>query len=726
MFSDLGPNLCLLLILASLSPLCVAQDADLVDALPVNDVSGTAEEEDDRPPPEIIVTALRREAEEWRVPYSVSTESGEKAIERGTRSMADAVQVFPSVMAQKTGYGQGSPYIRGFTGFHSLYLIDGIRLNNSVFRSGPNQYFNTIDPLMVGRIELVRGPSSVLYGSDAVGGVINVFSRKRKDYETGTHWSGSVYSRYASAERSFVERIEVEHNAGSRVGFVGGVTHKNFGDLRGGRDTGVQANTAYKEIDGDFRLDVSLRDDIWLTVAWQHVAQDDVPRTHKTIYSVPFHGTDVGSELRRDLDQTRDLGWTRLSIDDFAGFFDRADVTLSTQRQDQERDRLRTGARRDISGFTVNTFGALAEFEKDGGGAGVWTIGAEYYRDNVDSFRKDFVGGTLTLEEIQGPVGDRAEYGLLGTYVQNELKFGDFDLVTGVRYTRASAHADEVDNPQVGGSDPTTPGNVLAISERFSATVGSLRGIYHFDDGWNVFGGLSQGFRAPNLSDLTSFDATSAVEVPSPGLDPEYFLAFEVGARGRYDGVDAQVALWKTLIDDMIVQSPTGAMLGGTPVVRKHNAGDGYIHGVEGEISLALTETWTAMVGASWMEGRVDQFILPGGFKVSRPVSRLQPLTGRLGLLYEPAAKDCWLLFETVAADNQDKLALRDETDSSRIPVGGTPGYTVFNVRAGIDVTDDLTVTAAVENITDKDYRIHGSGVNEAGTNFITSLRYSF
>ena len=107
-------------------------------------------------------------------------------------------------------------------------------------------------------------------------------------------------------------------------------------------------------------------------------------------------------------------------------------------------------------------------------------------------------------------------------------------------------------------------------------------------------------------------------------------------------------------------------------------------------------------------------------------MSRLQPLTGRLGLLYEPAAKDCWLLFETVAADNQDKLALRDETDSSRIPVGGTPGYTVFNVRAGIDVTDDLTVTAAVENITDKDYRIHGSGVNEAGTNFITSLRYSF
>ena len=719
MFHRLSLFLCPLLVVGILSPLSVAQDGDLQEP-------SAADESDDQQPAEINVTALRHEEDQWRVPYSVSTEKGDTAIERGTRTITDAVQVFPSVMSQKTGYGQGSPYIRGLTGFQSLYLIDGIRLNNSVFRSGPNQYFNTIDPHMIGRIELVRGPSSVLYGSDAVGGVINVLSKKREEYGPGFCLSGSVYSRYASAEQSFVERIEVEGNAGSRFGFVGGITHKNFGDLRGGRDTGEQPNTAYKEIDGDFRFDFSLRDDVWLTAAWQHVAQDDVPRTHKTIYGVPFHGTDVGSELRRDLDQTRDLGWARLSIDDFAGFFDRADFTLSTQRQDQVRDRLRTGARRDISGFTVNTVGAMAEFEKDGGGAGVWTFGTEYYRDNVDSFRKDYVGGVLTLEEVQGPVGDRAEYGILGTYVQNEQKFGDFDLVTGVRYTRASAHADSVDNPQVGGNDPATPGNVIAISERYSATVGSVRGIYHFDDDWNVFGGLSQGFRAPNLSDLTSLDATSAVEVPSPDLEPEYFLAFEIGARGRYERVGAQVALWRTLIDDMIVQSPTGATLGGTPVVRKDNVGDGYIHGVEGEVSVELSERWTALAGASWMEGRVDQFILPGGFKVSRPVSRLQPLTGRLGLLYEPAEKDCWLLFETVAADNQDKLALRDETDTSRIPVGGTPGYTVFNVRAGIDVTDDLTVTAAVENITDKDYRIRGSGLNEAGTNFITSLRYTF
>jgi len=83
----------------------------------------------------------------------------------------------PGVMVQKTGHGQGSPYIRGFTGFRTLLMIDGIRLNNAVFRDGPNQYWNTVDPFSIERLEVVKGPSSVLYGSDAIGGTVNVITR---------------------------------------------------------------------------------------------------------------------------------------------------------------------------------------------------------------------------------------------------------------------------------------------------------------------------------------------------------------------------------------------------------------------------------------------------------------------------------------------------------------------------------------------------------------------
>jgi hemoglobin/transferrin/lactoferrin receptor protein len=302
------------------------------------------------------------------------------------------------------------------------------------------------------------------------------------------------------------------------------------------------------------------------------------------------------------------------------------------------------------------------------------------------------------------------------------MTFGAFDLIAGVRYTRASAKADRVDNPEVPGSDPSTPGNIIAVSDRYSSTVGSLRGLYQLDEDWNLFGSVSQGFRAPNLSDLTSFDTTSADEIPSPGLDPECFIAFEAGVRTRIGPVQGQAVLWHTDIDDMIVQSPTGSGI----VVRKDNVGDGFIHGIEAEASLDLTGEWTALGNISWMNGRVDQYLLPSGKKVDEPLSRMQPLSGLIALRYAPADSSFWATFETVMVDNQDKLALRDENDTTRIPPGGTPGYTVYNLRGGLDFTEDLSLTVAIENLTDKNYRVHGSGLNEPGMNLVISLQYCF
>ncbi len=681
----------------------------ILSELPAQEAGGTS-------PDEIVVTATRREEKSENVPAALTVISAKTLEERATRSLPEAMALVPSVMVQKTAYGQGSPYIRGFTGFHTLILIDGIRLNNSVFRSGPNQYFNTIDPLSVSRLEVVRGPFSVLYGSDAVGGVVNVIPERRRSFEPGNHWGGSYLVRWSDAEMSFVERIEVDGNSGTGFGFYGGFSYKNFGDLKAGSGTGRQPETGYDEWDGDMRMEFLLRDDVWLTVAWQHVDQDEVPRTHRTIHARPWHGTTMGNELRRDLDQNRDLVYGRLSIDRFLRFFDRATFTLSSHRQAQERDRLRTGARRDLTGFEVHTLGASFQLERETG-AGVWTVGTEYYRDDVDSWRKNYLNGVYLGEDIQGPVGDRAEYGLLDFYVQNEKSFGALDVITGIRYTRASARADKVE-------DPLVPGSVISVSDRSGSAVGSIRALYHAGSGWNLFGGVSQGFRAPNLSDLTALDATSAVETPSPGLDPEYYLTCEAGVRKKAGPLEGEVALWRTEIDDMIVQSPTGVMIGGTPEVRKDNVGDGFIHGVEAGLSLSLLEAWTLMGSASWMNGRVDQFGTGG--KVDKPVSRMLPFSGRVGVRYEPPRSGYWVMAESFMSADQDRLALRDRTDAQRIPPGGTPGWTVFNLRGGWRVTPSITFVAALENVLNKDYRVHGSGQNEPGRSFILSFRCRF
>ena len=123
----------------------------------------------------LVVTPTRREQAMLDVPYSVDFVSKERLEQ--ARSLPQALRDVPGVMVQETGPAQGSPYIRGFTGFRTLTLIDGIRLNNSVFRDGPNQYAGTIDPFSLSGIEVVKGPSSVLYGSDAIGGTVNALTK---------------------------------------------------------------------------------------------------------------------------------------------------------------------------------------------------------------------------------------------------------------------------------------------------------------------------------------------------------------------------------------------------------------------------------------------------------------------------------------------------------------------------------------------------------------------
>ena len=675
---------------------------------------------------EVIVTATRHEAPLFDVPYSGEVRSGDEiTMERQSRSLPESLQDIPSVMVQKTATGQGSPFLRGFTAYRNVFLIDGIRLNNSTFRSGPNQYWATVDHLAVDRLEVVLGPSSVQYGSDAIGGAVNVIPRRRESFEPGFNLGGRALFRYSSAEDSFIERVEVEGNQGETIGFLGGISMKSFGDLDAG--SGELPNTAYDQFDGDFRIDYRPGDGLEWTIAYQHSSQDDVPRTHRTTRAVSFHSSTVGSELRRDLDQRRDLVYSRWTLTDPTTLYDRASFTVSYQRQEQKRDRLRTGDRRDLSGFDVNSYGAIAQIEKDTS-IGYWTVGADYYYDDVDSFRRNFSGGSLSSVDVQGPLGDDANYNLLGIYAQNEFEAFGIDWISGVRYTYARASADSVDNPEVDGSDPSTPGNVISITDSWDQLVGSLRGSFPVieNNEGRVFFGVSQGFRAPSLHDLTSFESTSVFEIPTDDLDPENYLSCEVGFKLASGPVSGRIAGYWTFIDDMIVRSPTGQIIEDTPVVRKDNVGDGHVAGLELEGGYAIDEEWSLFGAISYQSGKVDQFRFPSGEKVDKPIDRVMPVNGIAGVRYEPPKDGYFIELFTRFSDEADRLSLRDESDTERIPPGGTPGWATVNVRGGYQINDRVSLAAALENIGDKDYRIHGSGQNEAGINFITTLEVRF
>ncbi len=674
--------------------------------------------------PPVVVTATRTERPTIEVPYAVEIlESSTIIEEKQSRTIPEALKETPGVMVQKTANGQGSLYIRGFTGYRTLMLIDGIRLNNSVFRDGPNQYWSTVDPFVVQRLELVKGPSSVLYGSDAIGGTMNVIT-KRPGFGKDWYDTDLVY-RYSSAENSNIGRAQLDLGPTESLGFLGGISYKDFGDVRAA-GIGLQPHTGYDEVDGDVKAEYRLAEGRSIVVAHQRVSQDDVWRTHYTIYGLSWEGTTVGTDQKYATDQDRNLTYVQYHDRPRGGLVDSVDLSLSFQQQKEDQDRIRSNGNEELQGFDCGTTGVSGQVSSSLGFLGIVTGGIEYYRDDVDSYKLNYSAtGAFLSEEIQGPVADDAQYDLAGLYLQDEVFLGDrASVLLGGRYTYARAEADRV-------KDPVT-GSQISLSKSWDNVVGNIRGQYFvIPQEWSLYTGVGQGFRAPNFSDLTSFqNAFGYVETPSTDIDPEKYVTYETGIKGESGRVTAQIAYFYTDMSDLIVRYPTGETVGenNDPEFKKANAGDGYIYGYEVYLNTRVIPAVQCYGMLTWMKGRIDQPQLDSsGNLVYREdyVSKLQPLTTIVGLRYDDPFDRYWTEGLATFAAKQDELSLTDRMDN-RIPPGGNPSYTVVTVRGGVKVWKYIQAVVALENVFDEEYRVLGSGQNEPGRNLIATLEGKF
>lgn len=668
----------------------------------------------------MVVTPSGSRQSILKVPYTVQTVP--QARIEGLRTLPQALRDVPGVLVQETGPAQGSPYIRGFTGFRTLFLIDGIRLNNSVFREGPNQYAGTIDPLSLSGIEVVKGPSSVRYGSDAIGGTVSAITKDPSIWDRS--FGGQIFTKAATGANYVMNRVELGGALDGRTAWHLGATIKDFGNVTAGSPTGELPNTGYDEWDGDFKIQHLVDDRTTLTFAASRVDIDDAPRTHRTVFAVPFEGTTVGSELRRDLDQTRTLTYVRLETEAAATGDWETEATLSYHRQEELRRRERAGDRIDEQGFDVGTIG-LSYLGSRATSFGRFSAGFEWYHDDVDSFLDRFDDQT-PADNIQGSIADDASYDLFGVFMESAIDItSNTTLTAGARATLAVVDANEVRSP-VDASE-------ISINEEWGTMTGSARFETRLVDEEAkdivLFGGVSQGFRAPNLSDLTRFDSarTNEFEIPSPGLDPEQFIAYELGLKHETPDLSLQVAGFLTQGDDVIQRILTGnTNADGENEVTKDNVGESLIGGIELGAAYRITEEWTAFGNVAWLDGRED-IVTSVGEPVTESVpSRLMPLMGQLGVRYEPIGARWTAEARWIHAEDADRLSPRDEGDTGRIPPGGTPGYDVFDIAGTFQVVDGVDLQLALENITDENYRVHGSGQNRPGRNLVVGIRVSF
>jgi len=673
-------------------------------------VTAVAEEQ---PLEVIIVTASRMEESAFLSPYTVQTIDEKRVRQANFRYVPDMFREIPGTLVQKTAYGQGSPYIRGFTGYRNLFMIDGVRLNNAVFRDGPNQYWATVDSYSIRQMEVVLGPSSVLYGSDAIGGTVNTLTRGPAAYKADQSLDGNLHYRYANGEDSHVLGGYLDTSLGSKGGLLVGGSKKNFGDITSGN--GLLPYTGYDEWTADGKLVYELSPSLVLTAAHSQMHQDAVPRTHRTIFSRSFAGTAVGDELRRELDQDRMLNYVRLEADQ-VGRWEDFSVTLFHHRQEEERYRLRTRNREDWQGVRVDTLGFSLAANLPTTKFGVFTAGADWAHDEVDSWSSS--------NPVQGPVADDSSYDWAGVFLQNRYAISDqVDTTAGLRLAHFRADAGKISDP--------VDGTPYSYHQEWTEPVGNLRlGWTPIAEQLRLYAGISQGFRAPNLSDLTRFDSARSdeFEIPATDLDPEHFVQYEVGARYRTDTLVLEGAVYYTDVKDQIQRLLTGNLNEeGDREVTKANVGDGEIHGAELKASWLFADQWQAYGHAAWLDGKVSTEAQVGSPSLDDYPSRMMPTNYRLGVRFQSQGTwRWWAESEVVLVQKADRLSLADMGDTQRIPPGGTPGYTLWHIRAGAELTDNIVVNLALENLLDEDYRVHGSGQNEPGRNFVVSVDYGF
>ncbi|WP_247711685.1 TonB-dependent receptor [Qipengyuania aurantiaca] len=664
----------------------------------------------------IVITGTRMEAVLADEPYTVSVIDFE-ALERDLpRTVPEALDEIPGVMVQKTAAGHGSPYIRGFTGNRTLLVIDGIRYNNATYRDGANEYFAQVDPFTLERIELVAGPASALYGSEAVGGTLALSTRAPALFgKEGAYVGGEQVLRASSGDASLVSRTAIDLGEGGKWGFRGGVTARDYGDIRAA-DFGRQPYTGYREAAADGRLDVVLSPGWTATFAHQTLWQDDVPRTHSTLFAVPFERTVAGDDRSREKDHIRSLTYAKLNGEPGRAWLDDLEVTLSRQTRRESELRVRGDGRRVLQSFDSDLTALSAVAVAPPGTASVM-YGFDLSHEGVDSARTDTdpLRG-IVRRRLQGPVGDDASYAQAGVFGRVDLLLGErLKLEAGLRFSRVAARIGTF-------ADPVT-GEARSFKGDWSDLSGTLRAQYRVG-AHRLWAGYGRAFRAPNIADLSRFGASRSteIEVASPDLGPERFDTFELAWRYEGDALELGASAYTTALIDYIETVPTGRMREGLVEVAKQNAASGRVNGVELTARARLTSALSLQGNATWLEGHLTSPTTGG--EVREPISRIQPLTANLALKWERDTH--WLRADLRLAGRADELSSGDLLDRERIPPAGTPGYALLGLAAGIQLAERIEATLALENLLDEAYRVHGSGTNEPGRHVRAGLRFSF
>ncbi len=644
---------------------------------------------------EVIVTATRNSCETKNIPYSSNLVLQKEIFNRGLRTTPEALSGNVGLFIQKTNHGGGSPFIRGLTGNQILFLVDGIRLNNSTYRFGPNQYLNTIDVYSISKIEVARGTGSVQYGSDAIGGAIQIFT-KEPSFLTKNEFGANVILKAVSQKMEFTSHGELKYES-KNVGLLISGTLRNFGDLIGGDTTGLQSPSGYKENSMNVKLKLKTGTNSIFTVSIQQLEQKNVP----LYYRVKLENY----EYYIFSPQRRQLAYMKWEKEGKNKLYEKISIISSLQSSLERRSYHKNGnINKFIDEDKVGTAGLTLDIVSDISKNWKCNSGLEFYYDKVNSKKSQTTILNNNTIYLRGLYPDNSITINSSVYSLHHIKINQFQIETGIRYNRYKVMIKDTSTSSLSlGEVKVTP----------SSLVGNLAVLYPINNFQNIYISFSNCYRIPNIDDMGTLGLVDfRYEVPASNLKPEKSYNTEIGYHLNSRIIEATVSVFYMKLSDLIsrVQVP-GAVVGGYNVYIKENNQESFVEGIEGGIQYKISNRFQVRSNATYTYGQ--------NISRNEPMRRIPPINGFSVLSYNH--KNMMLCIEHQYALAQTRLAQGDK-DDNRIQKGGTPGWNIINISGNYSLKH-FTFNLGIQNILNADYRTHGSGINGTGRSIVISVR---
>lgn len=732
---------------------------------------------------EVVISSSNFIEKKKHIAQKIDVLSARTIAQTNAQNTGDLLLNTGKIFVQKSQQGGSSPVLRGFEASRILLVIDGVRMNNAIYRSGHLQNVITNDQNSLNRVEVMYGPASTIYGSDALGGIIHLITKSPiLSDDKNLLTTGTVFSRYSTMNEEKTIHGDISMG-GEKFAWFQSYNFSDFGDMKMGRkyndkypDFGrrsqyigqvngidsilvnpadrVQKFSGYKQWDIIQKLLWKPNGHISHALNFQLSNTGNVPRYDRLQDIKNFGGT-IGTTLRYAEwyygPQKRLMGAYEL-IFSKAGFFDEIKVNANFQHIEESRQtrEFRSMDRFDSQVEKVDVFGTTINGRKIMGDNELF-IGADVQLNDVNSVatRTNLNTGVVTKLNTRYPDGENSMNNF-GAYAQHLYKFKNKKLVLndGLRLQAICLKSNLLDNSFFHLPD-------TAVQQNNFAVTGNVGIVYNPQKKSIIRTSLSSGFRAPNIDDLSKvFESSTAakqVVIPNADLKPEYTYNLDVSLNQTItSGISFELTGFYTLFRNAIIKAPftlngqDSIIYNGvkSQVLASQNVNQANLYGFTIGLYAILTEGLAVNSTLSYTKGlyKTDNtklsaiyekqtngsYALVNRYVVTKPLDHIPPIIGKTSLLYINKKINTELCLLYNGWKHLDQYNADGEDNAQYATRDGMPSWIITNWKAGVNCTKNIQVQVGIENIFDKNYRYFASGFSAGGRDFLVSIRLNW